>query len=363
MYTIEEFERAVENSNGLVCYGIGKRFQRFVKCYSDTNIMRRLLYCIDANEEKQGKNVSVGDREIPIYSPEVLESIKNKNIILLITNLFYDKVLDDLEKKGYLKGIKYYCFTHLYGMILEEKAMQKKIPSDIKIFSEPVIPKKIHYCWFGNNPIPDQYKIWMESWKTFCPDYEIIRWDESNYNIKKNAYIYEAYQCKKWGFVSDYARLDIIYEHGGIYFDTDVELVGNFDDMLYQPAFCGFERDNYIALGLGFGAAKGNDIIREMRDFYNTIHFIDDTGQPDLTTCPVYQTSVLVQKGLKLNGEYQRVGDMVVYPEKVLSGKCPYARRIRLAPYTKSIHHYEATWTDEEFKNRNKLFELEMNSI
>ncbi|MCI9297959.1 MAG: hypothetical protein HFI10_11050 [Lachnospiraceae bacterium] len=362
MYTPKEFEKAVKESNGLVCYGTGKRFLRFIEHYSESDILQRLLYCVDKNKDLHGKNLEIKGRSIPIRSFQAFQDIREQNIVLLITNLYYDQVLDDLKEKGYLDGIQYYCFTHLYGMLLEENAMKKSIPSDIRITSEPVIPKKIHYCWFGEAPVPDKYRKWMESWEKFCPDYEIIRWDESNYDIKKNTYMYEAYQCKKWGFVPDYARLDIIYEHGGIYLDTDVELVANLDDMLYQEAYVGFEREENINLGLGFGAKKGMPVIAEMREFYKKRHFIDKSGNADLTASPVYQTGFLLEKGLILNGEYQRIGDLVVYPEKMLSGKCPYTRRVQLTSYTKSIHHYEATWADDTWKMRNELFEREMNS-
>lgn len=362
MYTPKDFEQAVRDSNGLVCYGTGRRFQRFIEQYSKTDILRYLLYCVDRNEELYGKNLEIEGRSIPVRSLQALQDIKEQNVVLLITNLYYDQVLDDLRKEGYLDGIQYYCFTHIYGMLLEEDAMKKSIPANIRITSKPVIPKKIHYCWFGEAPIPDKYKKWMESWEKFCPDYEIIRWDESNYDIKKNVYMYEAYQSKKWGFVPDYARLDIIYEHGGIYLDTDVELVANLDDMLYQKAYIGFEREESIALGLGFGAEKGMPVIAEMREYYEGRHFIDENGDLDLTASPMHQTAFLIQKGLKLNGEYQKLGDLVVYPEKMLSGKCPYTRRVRLTSYTKSIHHYEATWADDAWKMRNELFEREMNS-
>jgi len=362
MYTVEEFELAVENSEGLVCYGVGKYFQIFIEQYHNSNVLKRLLYCIDIDEAKHGKEIVVEDKRIMIYSPQMLNSIKNKNLILLITNYRYDLVIEDLGRKGYLENIRYYCFTHLFGMILENNAMIKIIPADIRITPEPVIPKKIHYCWFGGAPLPDKYKKWMESWKRFCPDYEIIRWDESNYDIKKNAYMYEAYQCKKWGFVPDYARLDIVYENGGIYLDTDVELVANLDDLLYQEAWFGFEQEKFVNLGLGFGAEKGCSIIGEMRNFYENRHFINKDGEPDLTASPTYQTSLLTKKGLYLNGEYQRLGDVAIYPEKMFCGKCPHTRRIRLTTYTRSIHHFEASWTDDNFRNWNEMFEQEMNS-
>ena len=202
----------------------------------------------------------------------------------------------------------------------------------------------------------------MESWHKYCPDYEIVEWNESNYDVTKNAYMYEAYQCKKWGFVPDYARLDIIYNHGGIYLDTDVELVQNLDDLLYQDAYFGFEREENVNLGLGFGAVAKSNILLQMKEYYENHYFIKENGEMDLTASPVIQTDILQKTGLRMDGEYQRFGNVSIYPEKVLSGKCPYTRRVRLTPYTRSIHHFEATWTDEEFQERNKRFEREMNS-
>lgn len=362
MYSVSDFIQRVEKSDGLVCYGTGKRFRTFEQCFEGTDILDKVVFCVDKNKNLQGTNVCLGNRSVEILPVHRLNEIRGKNMVLLITNLRYDEVISELSDQDILSDIQYYCFTHLHGMILEEKAMKKKIPADCRITKEAVIPKVIHYCWFGHHPIPDKYKRWMESWHKFCPDYEVKEWNESNYDIKKNQYMYEAYQKKMWSFVSDYARLDIIYEHGGIYLDTDVELVQNLDDMLYQKGFAGFEREEYVNLGLGFGAVKHLSIIGDMRGLYDNICFINEDGTLNLTACPVYQTKVLQKRGLQLNGEYQIIDDLVIYPEKMFSGKCPYTRRVRLAPYTKAIHQYEASWADDDWKRRNEQFEAEMNS-
>lgn len=362
MYTVEEFERRSMESEGLICYGTGKRFQVFVERFQETEVLDKVAFCVDRDASRHGSQVSLGGRKVDVLPIESLAGIQEKGMILLITNVRYQDVLSDLSAKGLLPAEEdYFCFTHLYGMILEEQAMAKSIPADCRLTGNAVIPKVIHYCWFGRNPIPEHYKRWMESWRTYCPDYEIREWNEDNYDITKNQYMYEAYQHKKWGFVPDYARLDIIYEYGGIYLDTDVELVANLDDMRFQMGFAGFERPNMIALGLGFGAAKGLPIIRRMRDAYDDLCFVQQDGSLNLTASPVYQTDFLLREGLTLNGEYQRLGDFVIYPEKMLSGKCPYTRRIRLAPYTKSIHHFDASWVDDAWKERNRRFEAEMN--
>lgn len=360
MYTLDEFMTAVDQSDGVVCYGIGKRFHMFLCEFEGTSIIEKIRFCIDAYAKDN--MIKIENRLIEVQGISSLQTVRDNNYVLVITNLRYDQVVDDLKSKGLLQGIRVFCFTHLYGMILEERAMNKWVPANLRITKEQRIPKVIHYCWFGGNPIPDKYKKWMESWHKYCPDYEIVEWNESNYDVTKNAYMHEAYQCKKWGFVPDYARLDIIYNHGGIYMDTDVELVQNLDDLLYQDAYFGFEREENVNLGLGFGAVAKSDILLQMKEYYENHHFIKENGEMDLTASPVIQTEILQKKGLRLDGEYQRFGNVSIYPEKVLSGKCPYTRRVRLTPYTRSIHHFEATWTDEEFQERNKRFEQEMNS-
>jgi len=124
------------------------------------------------------------------------------------------------------------------------------------------IPKIIHYCWFGNNELTQSALDCINSWKKYCPDYTIIRWDETNFDVNKYVFTKEAYEMKKWAFVSDVARLDIIYNNGGIYLDTDVELIRNIDSLLKDELFIGFENKEYVANGLGFGAVKGNEIIK-----------------------------------------------------------------------------------------------------
>ena len=146
-----------------------------------------------------------------------------------------------------------------------------------------MIEKKIHYIWFGSNPLPPLAKKCIESWKKFCPDYEIVEWNETNFDVNQNIYTKEAYENKKWAFVSDYVRLYALYHHGGIYMDTDVEVLKNLDDYLNHDAFSGFESSNAIPTGI-IGAKKGNYHIKQLLNEYNDRHFILPNGEMDLTT-------------------------------------------------------------------------------
>ncbi|MEE1059147.1 MAG: glycosyltransferase, partial [Treponema sp.] len=141
-----------------------------------------------------------------------------------------------------------------------------------------MIPKKIHYCWFGGNPLPDFAKRCIESWRKFFPDYEIIEWNEHNYDVHKIPYISQAYNAKKFAFVSDYARFDILYEHGGLYFDTDVEVIKPFDDLVEKGAFAGVECPGKLAAGLGLASPAASPIYKEILDSYKISNFINQDG-------------------------------------------------------------------------------------
>lgn len=215
-----------------------------------------------------------------------------------------------------------------------------------------MIPKIIHYCWFGNGNMPEKDKMNIEGWKKLNPDYKIIRWDESNYNIHKNKYMEEAYSIPKWGFVPDYARTDIIYRFGGFYFDTDVELLKPLDDLLNETCIMGFEKVDSVNHGHGFAAEKGNKLIKELLDFYDNIHFINQDGSLNMTASPVYITQLLVEHGLKLNGKEQIIEGAHIYPVEYFCPKDYVTGEIRITKKTISIHHFNLSWMNDEDKKK-----------
>lgn len=357
---IKQMAQNIKNVDYVICFGAGKRLERLKQVFENTEIWQKIRCFIDNDEKKWNTKLSIEDREFEIISLKELKMRKYDNFLIIITCEKYVDIEKQLDEDKELRNIDYYCLTHIWMLEQEEKALQKYVPLNIKLCKEPVIPKVIHYFWFGGKPLPDRYKIWMESWHKFCPDYEIVEWNENNYDIKKNAYMYQAFQKRKWGFVPDFARLDIIYEYGGIYLDTDVELVGNIDDLLYQKGFVGFEDSGYVNLGSGFGAVKKLPIVKDMMDMYDELQFINPDGNLNLVPSPVWQTEILKKYGLQMNGEYQIVNNLTVYPAKVLNGKSVYTRRIILKPYTKMIHHFDGSWLEKEKKNRTIQIEKDM---
>lgn len=228
-----------------------------------------------------------------------------------------------------------------------------------------MIPKKIHYCWFGRNSMPKMAVSCIESWKKFCPDYEIIQWNEDNYDIEDACdYIKEAYAAKKWAFVSDYARLEIIYKHGGIYLDTDVEVIKSLDNIIDNTCYLGTETTGFIATGLGFGAEQGSIIVREMLDEYSGKHFEIAKGVYDKTPCPARNTFPLLRRGFCYSEDniwYDN--NVVVYPPEYF---CPInfeTKKMHLTNKTISIHHYSALWIPEDEKKMEKeIVEMEKNT-
>ena len=198
----------------------------------------------------------------------------------------------------------------------------------------------------------------INSWKKYCPDYQLIEWNESNYDLQKNVYMYEAYCSKKWAFVSDVARLDIIYQHGGIYFDTDVEVIKSFDDLLSEKAFMGFQdKNNEVATGLGFGAEKNNPIILDiLTNCYFNKHFKRDDNTLDTTPTPSLITRYLSSLGLKADGTKQNINGLAtIYPTDFFCPKSFVTGRLSITDNTFSIHHFMGSWTSTRAKIRNQV--------
>lgn len=209
-----------------------------------------------------------------------------------------------------------------------------------------MIPKTIHYCWFGKNPKSKLIKKCIRTWKAKCPDYNIVEWNEDNYDLSSSPlYVRQAYEAKKWAFVTDYVRLQVVYEHGGIYLDTDVEVIRNLDSLLENRAYFGFETKNTVNTGIGFGAEKGAPILLALMQVYCDIPFVDASGRFDVTPCPERNTAVLQEHGLHADGSEQLLdGYIHVYPKSFFCPKDYKSGETILTADTFTIHHFDASW-------------------
>lgn len=227
-----------------------------------------------------------------------------------------------------------------------------------------MIPKVIHYCWFGGNPLPASAKKCIKSWEKFFPGYEIKEWNESNYDVNKIPYIKQAYKAKKYAFVSDYARFDIIYNHGGIYFDTDVEVIKSFDNIISNGAFMGCETDGIsenshirisVAPGLGIAAPEGMGIYKDILDFYSTQQFLMPDGSLNTETVVKKTTNILIEKGLKDKTGIQKVDDITIYPKDYFNPRNNNTGKLEKTDNTHSIHWYSMTWLSPKDRLRSKI--------
>jgi mannosyltransferase OCH1-like enzyme len=217
------------------------------------------------------------------------------------------------------------------------------------------IPKIIHYCWFGRNPYPELIIKCIQSWKTILPDYKIIEWNEDNFEISSNQYIEEAYRTKKWAFVSDYVRLYAIFTYGGVYFDTDVEILKPLDRFLSDKAFSGFESRDTVSTAM-MGCQKEHSLIGEMMHYYDDKHFINKDGTFNTAPNVVIITKILSQYGLKLNGKFQIINYFVLYPQIYF---CPNSfLRVfnRVSSKSYAIHHFDSSWKNRKSNQKTLTF-------
>lgn len=210
-----------------------------------------------------------------------------------------------------------------------------------------MIPKVIHYCWFGRNPLPPLAEKCIASWRKFLPDYEIKEWNEDNFDVNIIPYTAEAYAAKKYAFVSDYARFWILYNYGGVYFDTDVEVIKSMDGILAAGAFMGCEQDSPITInpGLGIAAVAGMSLYKRLLDYYEPLHF-----DPDHITITIvgHTTNVFKSFGMNDSTGIQHIAECYIYPAEYFNPTNIVTKRLKITPNTRAIHWYAGTWDDNK---------------
>ena len=243
-----------------------------------------------------------------------------------------------------------------------------------------MIPKIIHYCWFGGNPLPESAKKCIASWRKYLPDYEIWQWSEGslhdNVNDNENVlfdkilsfdvnsipYTQQAYEAKKYAFVSDYARFWVLYHYGGLYFDTDVEVIANMDEIVARGAFMGLEIDGSkkgtkIAInpGLGLGAEAEFPIYQEILNGFAGMDYYGADGKRSNYTMIPMVTDLFLGKGLEANGKVQSICDVTIYPQRFFNPYNGVTGELSITSDTHSIHWYSATWMEPKTKWFMKL--------
>ena len=340
---IEEFSRRIRNRK-IVCFGASPLINEMCSLYYQFKFWRNICAIADNNTSKHGTQSRVMWNKVDIISVDELVRVysKDNSLALLITvgqSICID-VVNQLNAISELDDIECYLYP-LFPCCDSFEGIPEIVAASRS--KEMRIPKVIHYIWVGGSTIPEKNIKWMESWKTHCPDYEIKQWNESNYDIEKNQYLSGAYKSGKYGYVPDCMRLDIVYQHGGIYLDVDVELKRNFDELLYYSAYFGMGNHTSINPGNGFGAAPGNELIKEMRDVYEDVSFINRDGSLNLVSTDYYQTEVLKRHGFTGGNKFSIVRNAAVFPTEFFSPMNTAFGIMQLTKNCYSIHHFDNT--------------------
>ena len=329
----------------VICFGFG--FQARDMCENYEYILDRVAFFVDGDKSKVGTHIIAG-REVEVKSKEYLLQIKDvKDYVFLITTKFVNEIVEEFSNLD----------VDVYSYILLEELLEKESNTDCKIFrnSAVPIPKLIHYCWFGKGKKSDLHEKCIASWKEKCSDYNIIEWNESNFDVNINNYVKEAYTAKKYAFVSDFFRLYVLYNYGGIYLDADVEVLKPLDELLYVDGFTGFETTHCIPTGI-MASKKGNMWVKEQLDFYEKASFLDEFGRPVLRTNVEIITDISKKKhGFIPNGKPQELKyGMCIYPKCFFCPKSVRTGNIYLTDKTYTIHHFNLSWMGEATKARNE---------
>ena len=341
----------------IVLFGAGTLTTAMFEAYKGLAFEKKVNFILDNDSGKDGKTILIHGKEIPMISIERFSQLKLENYALIIMPVFMLDIVKQLDTLPAFDGVP----TYIYAFLMNQK---EGIPFSFRSTKEPRIPKTIHYLWFGGKELPDKYKKNIESWKKYCPDFEIVRWDESNSDTRKVPFMRQACEAGSWAYVTDYARKDILYHYGGIYFDTDVEVIKPLEDLLYNDFFVGRDDVANISSGAGIGAVKGNPLMKALRDDYANRMFTDMSGKMIAKACGVYETALLIKHGYQPNNTFQQIDKgSVIFPREVL---CPISwigMSDRYTENTLCIHKYDDLLIDEKGPEMAKIQRKEIQAF
>lgn len=356
--TINDFIRRIEN-NKLYIYGMGKDYLDLTGSYFYPAISRNVTEFIDNG--KAGSEITGGARKYTVRNLEYLKDISG-GIILICSSKCMDEMYKSVCSLNLPDSVE--CFLLPLIWTVSDGDDDEKIKD--YIFNNESAPhkieKKIHTFWFSGEKKPEGYQKCIDTWKKVCPDYEVIEWNAKTYDCGKNNFVKQAYDKKKWSYIADYARLDVVNEYGGIYLDMDIELKNNFDPLLKCRAFFSFEIQFRINLGTGFGSVAHNPFIKSLMDLYEENELLDESGELmwDKYVQPAFIMDYFKKIGVNMNGNMQMIDDMIFLPRKYYSPVDSFFLYNHVQNEdTRGIHWYNAGWCDDsvlEMREKNKLW-------
>lgn len=354
-YKKDNFKQVIKGKK-IICFGASQfmkknyiKHSQFINEWSE-----QILFFVDSDEQKCGTKYQLGNKQYDICSISELDSIHDDSIVIMITTSLQHimsicSYLDQLRHLSSCLCFSLVLLLNVNAEQIDDSAIDSLLCSNIPVLNS----KLIHTFWFSGEEIPRSYQKCLDSWKRYCPDYEIKIWNSNNYDVTQNAYMYEAYQKKEWAFVSDYARLDVIYKYGGIYMDMDVEVLRKLDDLLKLSCFWGIEKGKYIDLGTGFGAVKGHVLVKQLMKEYDSLKFCLEDGTLNRMPQPKILLDTFLRWGYQRKRESQIVDGVTFLSTNYLNvydGGLQNKYHCSGKEYL--IHWYNAGWWSEEKREK-----------
>ena len=357
--SFDEFH-SLSSGKKIIAFGASS-FLEFIDInYRDLLLGDRISYIVDNNSGKQGTYFTIGEKRIEICSVERLLNENTERICILITSSAYAyEIYRELEANESLSKVP--CLFLLYLIASRRDDIDFSL-SSIDLHTGSEIPKIIHCFWFSGDKKDPKSEECLKSWKKACPDYEIREWNASNYDVNINTYTEEAFKLKKWAFVSDYARLDVIYRFGGFYFDMEVELYRSLDPLRKQDFIIGFGPYRDIEAA-AFGAKKGHPFVKRIMDYYGDLSFSwENVLRGEIQ--PVYLNRIFSEEGFIINGRFQENKGITLIPKDVFSDRNPHTEEIHRGPNSIGVHHCTGGWwsgksRDDHRKCKTALEQIE----
>ncbi len=339
----------------IIVFGAGQALHSWIgKIFVDTGLINNLAYIIDNG--KIGSYEILGNCSIPVLSPEALR--QEQGAIIVIASLNAMKAMfEQLRDMKLSEDIQVYSMYFIMAVSCGEKdpLLHKRLCDNGR---PEIIDRTIHTFWFSGDPIPDVYKRCMESWYKYCPDYKIKVWNMESYDCTKNLFMRQALEKRKWAFLADYARVDVLYHYGGIYMDMDVEVVRDMDALLGNEGFFSFDMHNDVGLEV-FGTKKENALLKKIKDLYDISEF--DSTQMSVVAQPRFIRTIVREFGVRLDGSMQCIDGMIFAPRSYFNPQDAVIFEFAAMDQdTYTIHKSNTAWKDygEKEKVRTEAKEL-----
>lgn len=338
----------------VIHFGASSAWKHHLRMFPDisSEVLDNTLFAVDNDEKKQGTQIEVDSRCIHIENAGKIREMSDYVILITVALAYQEDICRQLSDMGLPEDVECYSLPLMAYNFREtdNTCVETYFNEHTTAVNEP----RIHSFWFSGEKKTELYKRCIDSWHKYCPDFEIFEWNAENYDVTKNQYMFEAFQHGKWAFVSDYARLDVVYHYGGIYMDMDVELLAPITQLLNADSFFCRQDDGYLELGSGFGAKAGNSLIGEMLQTYQNRKYILENGEADMTSQPIWISGVLKKHGIHRSHDSQKIGNGLILSNDYIS--CNAGRNPMKHPKI-GVHWHNGGWLSEKERSLLKASE------